>query len=82
MNMQVYEYKGYHTIIQFDTETCKWHGKIEGINDYVNFENDNMSKIEMEFHLAVDEYLKFCQEVGKKLEKEQYREQIIEKYIE
>lgn len=40
------------------------------------------SKIEMEFHLAVDEHLKFCHEVGKKPEKEQYRELMIEKYIE
>lgn len=64
------EYKGYHTIIEFDAETFILRGKIEGINDLVNFESDNPQKIEKEFHDAVDDYLEFCKEVGKEPDKE------------
>jgi predicted HicB family RNase H-like nuclease len=45
-------------------------GKIEGINDYVDFEAGDVSSIEVEFHSAVDDYLEFCKEVGKDPEKE------------
>ena len=61
----VYEYKGYHTKIEFDAETLTLRGKIEGIADLVNFECAEPSQIEMEFHNAVDNYLNFCAEVGK-----------------
>ena len=64
------EYKGYHTRIEFDAESMLLRGKIEGINDYVDFEADNISSIEQEFHTAVDDYLDFCSEVGKQPEKE------------
>lgn len=64
------EYKGYHTKIEFDTESLVLYGKIEGINDLVNFESNNINDIEMEFHNAVDDYLEFCNEVGKDPDKE------------
>ena len=66
----ILEYKGYHTKIEFDSESWVLRGKIEGINDFINFESDNMDTIEKEFHEAVDDYLEFCKEVGKKPEKE------------
>ena len=64
------EYKGYHTKIEFDVESMTLRGKIEGINDYVDFEAKDISGIETEFRSAVDDYLDFCKEVGKKPEKE------------
>lgn len=66
----IMEYKGYHTRIEFDTESMTLRGKIEGINDYIDFEASNVAEIEKEFHSAVDDYLQFCKEVGKKPEKE------------
>lgn len=66
----ILEYKGYHTKIVFDTESMLLRGKIEGINDYVDFEVQDISRVEAEFHAAVDDYLEFCKEVGKKPEKE------------
>ena len=57
------EYKGYHTKIEFDAESMTLRGKIEGINDYVDFEAGDISSIEVEFHSAVDDYLEFCKEV-------------------
>lgn len=70
MMKNMLEYKGYHTKIEFETDTLKLHGKIEGIRDFVNFESDDPSEIEKEFHDAVDDYIEFCKEVGKEPDKE------------
>ena len=64
------KYKGYHTKIEFDAEARTLRGKIEGINDFVDFEAEDISKVEQEFHNAVDDYLAFCKKVGKNPEKE------------
>ena len=66
----ILEYKGYHTKIEFDSESLVVRGKIEGIKDFVDFESADLSNIEQEFHKAVDEYLEFCKEVGKEPDKE------------
>lgn len=66
----ILEYKGYHTTIEFDAEAFVLRGKIEGINDFIFFESDTPKTIEQEFHAAVDDYLEFCQEVGKEPDKE------------
>ena len=66
----ILEYKGYHTKVEYDSQDHILYGKIEGINDYVNFESDNPDDVENEFHSAVDDYLSFCEEVGKAPEKE------------
>lgn len=70
MNNNILEYKNYHAKIEFDTESLSLYGKIEGISDLVNFESNDPRTIEMEFHAAVDDYLEFCEEVGKEPEKE------------
>ncbi len=66
----ILEYKEYHTKIEYDSQDRVLYGKIEGINDYVNFESNNLGDVENEFHSAVDDYLSFCEEVGKAPEKE------------
>ena len=63
MKNNIMEYKGYHTKIEFDAESMVLRGKIEGINDYVDFEAGDISSIEAEFHSAVDDYLEFCKDV-------------------
>lgn len=70
MKNNIFEYKGYHTKIEFDAEDLILRGKIEGISDLVNFECESMQDVEKEFHAAVDDYLAFCEEVGKIPEKE------------
>ena len=47
------QYKGYHTKIEFDSEEFVLRGKIEGINDLVNFECTHIKDVEKEFHEAV-----------------------------
>ena len=70
MMKNILEYKGYHTKIEVDLEDGILYGKIEGIKDLVNFESETLDDLEKEFHLAVDDYLSFCEEVGKTPEKE------------
>lgn len=70
MKNNILEYKGYHTKVEFDSEEFVLRGKIEGINDLVNFECEDIKDVEKEFHEAVDDYLEFCKEVGKEPDKE------------
>jgi predicted HicB family RNase H-like nuclease len=70
MMNSVLEYKGYHTRVEYSVDDKTLRGVLEGINDYVDFECDNALDVETEFHKAVDDYLEFCKEVGKKPEKE------------
>lgn len=69
-NTNILEYKGYHTKIEFDSVDRVLHGKIEGINDLVTFESNDVTTIEDEFHKAVEDYLVFCEEIGQPPEKE------------
>lgn len=69
MKNDLLEYKGYYARIEFDAEEMVLRGKIEGIADLVNFESADALQITAEFHAAVDDYLAFCEEVGKKPEK-------------
>lgn len=66
----ILEYKGYHTKVEYDVVDKKLRGKIEGINDLVDFECESIESVEEEFRSAVDDYLDFCKEVGKEPEKE------------
>jgi predicted HicB family RNase H-like nuclease len=42
---------------------------LEGINDLVNFEADNVTDLETGFKEAVNDYLETCKELGKTPEK-------------
>lgn len=64
MKNDVLEYKGYYTRIEYSADDQVLFGKIEGINDLVNFEADNAKEIENEFHSAVDDYLEYCDSIG------------------
>lgn len=65
MKESVLEYKGYHTNITYDAHAGRLRGVISGIDDHVDFSSDKVEEIEQEFHMAVDDYLAFCREVGK-----------------
>ena len=65
----ILEYKGYYTRIEFDAEDMVLRGKVEGINDLVTFESESAEHKEKEFREEVDDYLIFCEEVGKTPEK-------------
>lgn len=65
----IIEYKGYYSKVDYSVEDRVLHGKIEGIADLVNFECENAEDVEREFREAVDDYLIFCEEVGKQPDK-------------
>ncbi len=56
----ILKYKNYITNIEYSEEDNVFYGKIDGISDLVNFENEDLDRIEQEFHDAVDDYLSFC----------------------
>lgn len=64
------EYKGYHANILYDEDDKLFVGTIVGINDLVSFHGTTVSELENHFKDSVDEYLAFCQRVGKKPDKE------------
>ena len=70
MKNDILEYNGYYAKIEFDASAHSLFGKIEGIQDLVTFESGSPVEIEAEFRSAVDDYLAFCEEVGKVPEKE------------
>lgn len=60
-----FDYKGYYTLIHFDSEDKVLYGKIENANgDLVLFESDSALEIEKEFHDAVDDWLEFRKELN------------------
>ena len=65
MMNNILKYKNYYTTINYSSEDNVLYGKIEGIDDLITFESDNTSEIEKEFHKAVDDYLSYCEEIGK-----------------
>ncbi len=65
----ILEYKGYYAKIEYSAEDQVLYGKIEGINDLVNFESTSPTQIQQEFEQAVDGYLDFCKEIGKSPDK-------------
>ena len=58
-------YKNFRTNVAYDEEEKYYYGKLEGIEDFVNFGTENLDKIVEEFHSAVDDYLEYCAEIGK-----------------
>ena len=59
------EYRGLITKLEYSQKGEVYHGKVENIRDLVDFEGETPEEAEHNFHEAVDEYFKFCREVGK-----------------
>lgn len=60
-----FRYKGYCTSIRYSAEDKVYHGRLDGISDLINFEGATQADVEREFRLAVDDYLAYCEEIGK-----------------
>ena len=63
------EYKSYLGTVNYSAKDKVFYGKLEGINDLVNFEADNVKDLEAGFKEAVNDYLETCKELGKTPEK-------------
>ena len=60
------EYQGYHGKIEYSTEERKFFGKVVDIDGTIVFEGSSVSELEYSFRNAVDRYLDWCREIGKK----------------
>jgi len=61
----ILRYKDYIGTVNFSEEDGVFFGKIFGITDSISFEGDSVQALRDDFHNAVDEYLEFCDDVGK-----------------
>lgn len=61
----VLNYKGYISKPEMSLEDGILYGKIEGINDLVTFEGETIIELKSAFEQAVDDYLEYCEEIGK-----------------
>lgn len=59
------EYKKYLGTVNYAAEDKVFYGKIEGINDLVTFEGENVSDLEKHFQEAVDDYIHTCEVLEK-----------------
>jgi len=50
-------YKGYTGTVKFSTEDKVFFGKIEGIDDLVSYEGEDVSALENNFIKAVEDYM-------------------------
>lgn len=64
------EYLGYHAIVEYDAEDRIFVGKVFGISDSLNFHGTTVDELEEMFHQSIDNYLSFCEEIGKEPDKE------------
>lgn len=62
----VLTYKDYIGTVNFSEEDRVFYGKVLGITDSISFEGDTVESLIEDFHAAIDEYLEFCRETGKK----------------
>ncbi len=68
--MDAIKYKGYRGAVRYSAEDRLLHGRILGIDDVVNFEGDDVEKLEKAFREAVDDYLALCEKLGRAPDRE------------
>ncbi len=56
------KYKGYIGSVEFSEEDEAFFGKVLGIKSLISYEGKNASELLNDFHDAIDEYLKECNE--------------------
>jgi len=59
------KHKGYIGSVNYSSEDNVLFGKIEGINDLVNFQGATADEIKESFIESVDDYLETCIDIGK-----------------
>lgn len=67
--MNTLRYKGYVGSVAYSEPDKVLFGKLEGIDDLVNYEGESVEELTAAFHEAVDDYLIFCEEHNCKPEK-------------
>ncbi|MCY4469251.1 MAG: type II toxin-antitoxin system HicB family antitoxin [Thiotrichales bacterium] len=60
------EYRGYMGSVRYSDEDEILHGRLEFIRDLVTYESQDAGTLKRAFREAVDDYLKMCDEEGRK----------------
>lgn len=62
-------YKGYTGRMDIDPDAGIIHGRVLGLHDVITFEGESVKEAEQAFRDSVDDYLAFCEELGRLPEK-------------
>ncbi len=63
------KYKGYMGQVSYDDEAKIFHGEVLGLKDIITFQGTTVNEIEQSFKDSIDDYLKWCKELGQQPEK-------------
>ncbi len=63
------EYKGYTGIPFIDEESESLYGHVIGLRDVITFQGDTFPELTQSFRDSVDDYLEFCESLGRSPEK-------------
>ena len=63
------KYKNYTAKATFDEKAKVFHGEVIDLQDTITFQSNRADRLEAEFRKSVDEYLTFCQQMGRAPEK-------------
>ena len=58
-------YKGYLGKAEYDDEAGIFFGEIIGLRDVVTFRGTSVNELQQSFKESIDDYLDFCERVGK-----------------
>lgn len=67
--MNILKYKSFDGSAEVDMDRKECHGKVLYIDDVVTYRAKDPSALEVEFKLAVDDYIETCSEIGKEPQK-------------
>ncbi len=59
------QYKSFAGSVNYDDREELLYGKVEGIDDLITFEGEDIKELKEAFHNAVDDYLELCKAAGK-----------------
>lgn len=62
---QFIEYKGYVGSIEYDPEDKIYYGELLNIDDFVNYQGDDVLELYKSYQNAIDDYIEFKKEIGK-----------------
>jgi predicted HicB family RNase H-like nuclease len=66
---QAMEHRGYTGVSFVDEESESLYGHVIGLRDVITFQGDSVAELTQSFRDSVDDYLEFCQSLGRSPEK-------------
>lgn len=70
MKSDMMRYKGYKATIAYDEDDKIFVGEVFGVTDSLNFHGRSIEELEASFHDCIDNYLEYCESIGKEPQKE------------